>query len=153
MLADVVRCPEGAERVAAGGELADEVAELAVVRCAAGFAAEERHELLRRVVPVAVEAGGAGIEEEEAPEVRGPSGVHVHLGEQGAAERVGRDDVEAPVLHDRWDVMHGIEELLHAWPHRLCSVSYTHLRAHETVLDLVCRLLLEKKKKKKIKKI
>ena len=27
------------------------------------------------------------------------------------------------------------------------SVSYTHLRAHETVLDLVCRLLLEKKKK------
>ena len=26
------------------------------------------------------------------------------------------------------------------------SVSYTHLRAHETVLDLVCRLLLDKKK-------
>ena len=28
----------------------------------------------------------------------------------------------------------------------VCAVSYTHLRAHETVLDLVCRLLLEKKK-------
>ena len=27
-------------------------------------------------------------------------------------------------------------------------VSYTHLRAHETVLDLVCRLLLEKKNNK-----
>ena len=27
-------------------------------------------------------------------------------------------------------------------------VSYTHLRAHETVLDIVCRLLLEKKKYK-----
>ena len=27
------------------------------------------------------------------------------------------------------------------------SVSYTHLRAHETEADLVCRLLLEKKKK------
>ena len=26
-------------------------------------------------------------------------------------------------------------------------VSYTHLRAHETVLDLVCRLLLETKNK------
>ena len=26
------------------------------------------------------------------------------------------------------------------------AVSYTHLRAHETVLDLVCRLLLETKK-------
>ena len=25
-------------------------------------------------------------------------------------------------------------------------VSYTHLRAHETLSDLVCRLLLEKKK-------
>ena len=36
------------------------------------------------------------------------------------------------------------------------AVSYTHLRAHETVLDLVCRLLLEKKKhneqKTKVKK-
>ena len=28
----------------------------------------------------------------------------------------------------------------------VAPVSYTHLRAHETVLDLVCRLLLEKKK-------
>ena len=32
------------------------------------------------------------------------------------------------------------------------SVSYTHLRAHETVLDLVCRLLLEKKQKTTKKK-
>src|SRR5450756_3049723 len=32
---------------------------------------------------------------------------------------------------------------------RLGPVSYTHLRAHETRHDLVCRLLLEKKKKKK----
>ena len=30
----------------------------------------------------------------------------------------------------------------------LAAVSYTHLRAHETVLDLVCRLLLEKKNTK-----
>ena len=29
--------------------------------------------------------------------------------------------------------------------HGRTTVSYTHLRAHETVLDLVCRLLLEKK--------
>ena len=28
----------------------------------------------------------------------------------------------------------------------LMTVSYTHLRAHETVLDLVCRLLLEQNK-------
>ena len=30
----------------------------------------------------------------------------------------------------------------------ISAVSYTHLRAHETVLDIVCRLLLEKKKPK-----
>eukprot|EP00825_Cyclidium_porcatum_P021601 TRINITY_DN24035_c0_g1_i2.p3 TRINITY_DN24035_c0_g1~~TRINITY_DN24035_c0_g1_i2.p3 ORF type:complete len:108 (+),score=16.65 TRINITY_DN24035_c0_g1_i2:66-389(+) len=30
------------------------------------------------------------------------------------------------------------------------SVSYTHLRAHETRHDLVCRLLLEKKKNPKL---
>src|SRR5450756_261396 len=33
----------------------------------------------------------------------------------------------------------------------LAAVSYTHLRAHETRHDLVCRLLLEKKKNKKKK--
>ena len=31
---------------------------------------------------------------------------------------------------------------------RAAPVSYTHLRAHETPEHLVCRLLLEKKKKK-----
>ena len=33
------------------------------------------------------------------------------------------------------------------------AVSYTHLRAHETVLDIVCRLLLEKKKKDNTKTV
>ena len=31
--------------------------------------------------------------------------------------------------------------------YNLDAVSYTHIRAHETVLDLVCRVLLEKKKR------
>src|SRR5665648_1169353 len=35
----------------------------------------------------------------------------------------------------------------------IIPVSYTHLRAHETRHDLVCRLLLEKKKKPKKKQI
>ena len=30
------------------------------------------------------------------------------------------------------------------------AVSYTHLRAHETVFDLVCRLMLDKKKQQHI---
>ena len=34
--------------------------------------------------------------------------------------------------------------LLHKYAYK--TVSYTHLRAHETEADLVCRLLLEKKK-------
>ena len=37
------------------------------------------------------------------------------------------------------------------WPYHdkaFQAVSYTHLRAHETVLDIVCRLLLENKKTK-----
>ena len=46
------------------------------------------------------------------------------------------------------------QEFLEAKPKAktLETVSYTHLRAHETVLDLVCRLLLEKKQTKKKKK-
>ena len=39
--------------------------------------------------------------------------------------------------------------ILSASPERfLRAVSYTHLRAHETVLALVCRLLLEKENQK-----
>ena len=37
------------------------------------------------------------------------------------------------------------EALTLAQTGKITTVSYTHLRAHETVLDLVCRLLLEKK--------
>ena len=41
----------------------------------------------------------------------------------------------------------GTTDLLHCkGPDSITSASYTHLRAHETVLDLVCRLLLENKK-------
>ena len=45
-----------------------------------------------------------------------------------------------------FNIMMSIPELNQ--PYNSEAVSYTHLRAHETVLDLVCRLLLEKKKKK-----
>ena len=52
-------------------------------------------------------------------------------------------------LHDR-GYGNGLGMALHPdfpnTPVIMAAVSYTHLRAHETVLDLVCRLLLEKKK-------
>src|SRR5665811_953344 len=55
-----------------------------------------------------------------------------------------------------WDELgitpRGIDRETSEMMHRTHTVSYTHLRAHETVLDLVCRLLLEKKKKVAIKK-
>ena len=41
---------------------------------------------------------------------------------------------------------HGVNaEGTKSGPTLMGAVSYTHLRAHETVLDLVCRLLLENK--------
>ena len=47
-----------------------------------------------------------------------------------------------------WNRTSGISYLLSSdsASYTVTTVSYTHLRAHETVLDLVCRLLLEKKK-------
>src|SRR5664280_968160 len=42
--------------------------------------------------------------------------------------------------------LHNFPMLFNSFLHNINSVSYTHLRAHETVLDIVCRLLLEKKK-------
>src|SRR5660397_196501 len=45
------------------------------------------------------------------------------------------------------------EETLRLKVTLLSCLSYTHLRAHETKANLVCRLLLEKKKKKQNKKL
>ena len=61
-----------------------------------------------------------------------PADEDVQAATDAGLEQVGRRTREGP---------HGDQVL------RREAVSYTHLRAHETVLDLVCRLLLEKKKK------
>src|SRR5450756_3068404 len=78
-----------------------------------------------------------------------------------AAQRAGYTGPRPQVITDATELAgHGSDigvlitksvtpELLAAAPHlRLVQipVSYTHLRAHETRHDLVCRLLLEKKK-------
>ena len=46
-------------------------------------------------------------------------------------------------------IMMGIQIVLKSMYEVIIPVSYTHLRAHETGRNLVCRLLLEKKKKNK----
>ena len=49
-------------------------------------------------------------------------------------------------------VLLAIAEIKEAKPELTNTVSYTHLRAHETPEHLVCRLLLEKKKKNQKKR-
>ena len=69
-----------------------------------------------------------------------------------AASDVYKRQVWAPVKlasglvqFEPWEP--GVEVELDTLLAKQSPVSYTHLRAHETVLDLVCRLLLEKKNK------
>ena len=62
---------------------------------------------------------------------------------------LGTDDDLARLHHDERASLYILERLIAETDDdiaRARPVSYTHLRAHETVLDLVCRLLLEKKK-------
>ena len=62
-----------------------------------------------------------------------------------------RDSIKALEIasDEKWPYLIVLEDdviLAEDFEKRVKSVSYTHLRAHETVLDIVCRLLLEKKK-------
>ena len=75
VVADVVGAPAGAEVVAAGGELADEVVQIAVVRVAAGLGAQDGDADVGGGVPVGVEAVRRRVEEREPGEVRRPAGV------------------------------------------------------------------------------
>ena len=75
------------------------------------------------------------------------SGEGLHRREGSAGAGLVRDSVAS---WERELPHHGAENA--PWADRGSghgeeAVSYTHLRAHETVLDLVCRLLLEKKNK------
>src|SRR5450759_769388 len=62
---------------------------------------------------------------------------------------VGHDGRGAIVLRQKWSRGQIEARFANMAPclvgMEACAVSYTHLRAHETRHDLVCRLLLEKK--------
>mgnify|MGYP003380670912 CR=1 FL=1 len=82
------------------------------------------------------------------PEIAVFSGDTVRMDEDGFLYFIGRRDEMIKTSGYRVSPTE-VEEILYAT--RLvgeCAVSYTHLRAHETVLDIVCPLLFEKKKNK-----
>src|SRR5665811_2523869 len=74
------------------------------------------------------------------------TGDRVRLEDLGYAGQMGDDGVVASGLADLEGAERGHRVAHGARAHLWCKggepVSYTHLRAHETVLDLVCRLLL-----------
>ena len=76
---------------------------------------------------------------QQRPHPRGPLGEHL-IGDLGRECHDGKNAGDVLVRHV---VVEQVGEGTDA-------VSYTHLRAHETVLDLVCRLLLEKKKERQM---
>src|SRR5659263_647688 len=81
-------------------------------------------------------------------EMHRPDDVHVlrHHGLDRTAPlaRVPQEAADEPDVSVRVDVELDVQQVAQR---RVLPVSYTHLRAHETRHDLVCRLLLEKKKK------
>ena len=105
----------------------------AVVDELAGIEALDRSELLRLAValaPLVVPGEGKCSGEGLRPLWQLATGLATIVGfDLGAGS-----DIRNPEEFLGWSPASGVE-----------AVSYTHLRAHETVLDLVCRLLLEKK--------
>ena len=64
-----------------------------------------------------------------------PTPIFMPVGTQATVKAISQEDLEEIGFR-----------LILGNTYHLYPVSYTHLRAHQTVLDLVCRLLLEKKK-------
>ena len=82
---------------------------------------------------------------------RGASRRAVEVGEdrqlfKEAMHRIGLDVPRSAVVKSMDEARAAVRNTGIPAVIRPSSVSYTPLRAHETVLDLVCRLLLEKKK-------
>jgi hypothetical protein len=100
----IVGRPQGAERVAAGGEFADEVSEPTFVGVAAGFGAQDGDHVLRGGFPIAVELAAARAEEGEPRRVRRPDRVIEHWRVQRAAETVHGKDVGTAVADPCWCV-------------------------------------------------
>lgn len=99
--AHVVLGPAGAEIGAARGEFADEFGDLLVQRITPGGRAEYRDQQVLGLVEVGVEVLRARVEEHVSGEVRWLLGRGEQVGIQGVAQVVGREEIQATVLHHR----------------------------------------------------
>ena len=109
----IVIGPAVAECVTAGGQLADQIGQVAVIGVAAGFGAQHGHGGVGRLVPVRVQRPGLGVEEAEPGQVRRPRRVVVDRRIQRRAERAGGQQIEASVHDDRRHVGHAVQDALH----------------------------------------
>src|SRR5437016_4184084 len=125
VIADVVGAPPAPEFVAAGGELANEVLEVFVMRISTGFGAQDCNANVGGPVPVRVELVGGAIEEGEPGEVRWPARVAIELGVEGSRKAVGRKQVHPPVADEGCTVCDGVQGPLQAgpWGPPLCGAA------------------------------
>jgi len=96
-----------------------------------------------------IRAGDFAFEEAEY-EVAGRK-VEVIVADSGADPAMAMDAAKKLIEHDKvamiiGPTVGGTQMAVSAYMNGVGTVSYTHLRAHETLRYLVCRLLLEKKK-------
>src|SRR5947209_6216987 len=98
--ADVVGGPAGAELVALGGKLADQLYEIAVVGFASCCCAENRDDVAGGAVPVDVELAGARVEEDVAGAVDWAGSAAEHVGEEGLCKLVGGEVVQPGVVDE-----------------------------------------------------
>ncbi len=120
---DVVGRPADSERVASGGQLADEVGEAPVVGVTAGFGAENGDRVVGDLLPVMEELGRLWVQEDEPGHVRRACQVAEHRRVQGVAEGVGAQDVEATVADIGRDSGHGVQDSLDGWAYPLLAGS------------------------------
>ena len=95
-------------------------------------------------IVIIVGLGGIALAEENEIEIafiRATGEPYYQYGSQAAEVAAKKLGVKMVVYTSNLDSAQELANVQDA-----IAVSYTHLRAHETVLDLVCRLLLEKKK-------
>ena len=71
------------------------------------------------------------------------------IGVEAAGRGIETEETAATINRGSLGIFHGMKSYFMQDKYgQIAPVSYTHLRAHETRHDLVCRLLLEKKKTK-----